>query len=188
MEKYRNITQDGLLIMYSNGKVFNKKTKSYISPIKDRFGSMYIGTNVNGKAIHFSLRKKLNELFPELFIQDNEVYKDIVGYEGLYQISNLGNVRSFVRNRILKNKVDSDGYNTINLYKNRKCTTYKVHRLVAEYFISTSDMTINHIDFDKTNNSVDNLEYMTSIDNIINAWKNGRYDTEKFRNRRLKTA
>ena len=172
----RNITQDGILVIYEDGRVFNNKTKKYLTILAD--GS--VNTKVNGIAYHFSVTRKLNELFPENYVSVNEIYKDIKGFEGLYQISNFGNVRSFVRNRILKHKIDVDGYCLVNLYKNKKCTTLKVHRLVAEHFIHPSNLTVNHIDFDKTNNSVPNLQYMSNVDNIKDAWINGRYNTDKF--------
>ena len=92
-----------------------------------------------------------------------EIWKDIKDFEGLYMISNLGNVKSFYTNKILKLKKDKDGYLHINLYKNKKQYTLKVHRLVAEAFIPNVNnyREINHIDENKTNNVVENLEWCT---------------------------
>ena len=66
-----------------------------------------------------------------------EIWKDILGYEGLYQVSNFGRVKStkFGKERILKLTKDKDGYLIVNLYKNNKSKTLKVHRLVAEVFL-----------------------------------------------------
>lgn len=92
-----------------------------------------------------------------------EVWKDIKDFEGLYMISDLGNVKSFYRNKLLKLKKDKDGYSHINLYKNKKQYTLKVHRLVAQAFIPNVNnyKEINHKDENKANNVVDNLEWCT---------------------------
>ena len=70
---------------------------------------------------------------------ENEIWKDIPEFEGLYQISNLGRVKSLKRNNILKSFYDKDGYKRVCLYKkidNKDCRKYKyVHKLVAENFI-----------------------------------------------------
>ena len=93
----------------------------------------------------------------------NEVWKDIVGYEGLYQVSDKGRIKSlwFGKERILKPGTDRDGYLRVSLCKNGKKKTYQVHRLVVKVFISnTNDLPqINHKDEVKTNNSVENLEW-----------------------------
>lgn len=107
---------------------------------------------------------------------NKEIWKDIEGYEGLYQVSNLGRVKSFPRNgtikeeRILKpNKVG--GYLQVALqnHKNRKYK--KVHRLVAETFIPNLEnkREVNHIDGDKTNNCVENLEWVTTSENQLHS-------------------
>lgn len=97
----------------------------------------------------------------------NEVWKDIEGYEGLYQVSNLGNVRSLNYGctgeiKLLKQSTDC-GYKRINLYKNGKRERYLVHRLVAMTFIPNLDNLpmVNHKDEDKSNNNVNNLEWCT---------------------------
>lgn len=98
-----------------------------------------------------------------------EKWKDIKKYEGKYQVSNLGNVRSLNyhrENKIkrLKKSNDKAGYLVVGLCKNGKIRTYKVHRLVAEAFIFNPDNLpqINHKDENKNNNSVFNLEWCTS--------------------------
>ena len=68
-----------------------------------------------------------------------EIWKDVKGYEGLYQVSNLGRIKSLRTNRILKNIKDKDGYEIIffSIHQNQKC--FKIHRLVAEAFIPNPD-------------------------------------------------
>ena len=95
-----------------------------------------------------------------------EIWKDIEGYEGLYQVSNQGNVKSLKRKYVLADKIlipriDTDGYALVNLSKHNKKTTFKIHRLVAETFIPNPDNLpeINHKDENKLNNKADNLEW-----------------------------
>lgn len=97
-----------------------------------------------------------------------ELWKDIPGYEGLYQVSDCGNVRSLNwRNTgIVKNlylKPHNKGYLQVELVKNRKKKMLTVHRLVAATFIPNPDNlpVINHKDENKSNNRVDNLEWCT---------------------------
>ena len=93
----------------------------------------------------------------------NEVWKDIVGYEGHYQVSNLGRVKSikFGKEKILKQAFDKDGYLQSVLSKNNKHITFLTHRLVAKAFIDNPNnyCEINHKDENKQNNCVDNLEW-----------------------------
>lgn len=90
-----------------------------------------------------------------------EEWKDIKGYEGLYQVSNLGRVKR--HDRILKQAYSDRGYSLVCISKNNKPKTFRVHRLVAESFIQNQENkpTVNHIDEDKTNNAVFNLEWAT---------------------------
>lgn len=127
-----------------------------------------------------------------------EVWADIEGFEGYYQVSNLGNVRSLDRTivqsnnkirhfkgRILKQKIDKDGYATVMLRKRtegvRKSVT--VHRLVAEAFIPNLDNkpTINHRNGIKTDNSAQNLEWSTHRENTTHAIRTGLIDIEHFK-------
>lgn len=105
-----------------------------------------------------------------------EIWKDIKGYEGIYQVSNLGKVKSLTRNslnnsntkdRLLKQGVTKKGYASVTLCKDKVRRTYRVHRLVAEAFIPNHENKpqVNHIDEDKTNNRDDNLEWMTNKEN-----------------------
>ncbi len=101
-----------------------------------------------------------------------EIWKDIEGYEGLYQVSNLGDVRSLKyaggnKVKILK-QGNVNGYKRVSLHKNNKQKNYFVHRLVAMTFIPNPNNLplVNHKDENKTNNSVDNLEWCTQKYNI----------------------
>lgn len=87
-----------------------------------------------------------------------EEWRDIIGYNGKYQVSNLGNVRSV--NRILKKQLDRYGYFFVHLSLNNKSKCKKVHRLVAESFIPEYSelLQVNHKNEIKTDNRVENLE------------------------------
>ena len=94
---------------------------------------------------------------------DNEIWKDIEGYEGLYQVSNLGRVKNIKRSRLLKPCPDTNGYLRVDLFKNSKMSHKRVHRLVAKAFIPNPNNhpVVNHKDADKSNNDVSNLEWCT---------------------------
>lgn len=96
----------------------------------------------------------------------NEIWKDITGYEELYQVSNYGRVRSLktLKRKVLKPVKTSNGYYCVTLYKNGTKVLKKVHRLVAEAFIPNhyNLPQVNHKDEDKSNNIVDNLEWCDS--------------------------
>ena len=102
-----------------------------------------------------------------------EVWKDICGYEGLYQVSNLGRVRSLhYRNtdevRELFLKPHNRGYLQVELHKNGDRKMFTVHRLVAIAFVEgfSEDREVNHIDENKHNNRADNLEWMSTSENV----------------------
>ena len=97
-----------------------------------------------------------------------EQWKQIAGYEGLYEVSNYGNVYSIRNKKILKLSKDNLGYLRVMLCKNDKQKSFLVHRLVAIAFIPNPEnkATVNHIDEDKTNNHVYNLEWMSRGDNV----------------------
>ena len=113
--------------------------------------------------------------------RDNEIFKDIPGYEGDYQVSNQGRIKSFKRypqGKILCLKKDMCGYRQIGLSRNNKSKSVTVHSLVILAFVGKGPdgMDINHIDGDKTNNHVDNLEYCTHHKNMRHAIKSGLLD------------
>lgn len=95
----------------------------------------------------------------------NEQWKTIKGYEGKYEVSNKGKVRSFLQNKIKELRINHDrsGYCTVVLYKDNSCKTVKVHRLVAQAFLENplSLPCVNHKNEIKTDNRVENLEYCT---------------------------
>ena len=106
-----------------------------------------------------------------------EEFRDIEGYEGLYQVSNLGRVKSFhkMNYKILKNRISTTGYFCVLLTKNTKSSRFKVHRLVAKAFISNpkNKKQVNHKNGIKTENIVHNLEWNTASENIKHAFKLG---------------
>lgn len=97
-----------------------------------------------------------------------EIFKDIKLFENLYQISNLGNIKSITRNKLLKLQTSTYGYKTINLHKNNIQYTFTIHRLVANAFISNINNfpEINHKDGNKENNTYLNLEWCTRSYNM----------------------
>lgn len=102
-----------------------------------------------------------------------EEWKDIKGYEGLYAVSNEGQVKSLRTGKIHKERLTFDGYVKATLTVNYKAKDYRVHRLVAEAFIPNIDNkeTVNHKDGVKTNNNVNNLEWATRSEQNIHSYK-----------------
>ena len=125
-----------------------------------------------------------------------EIWKDIEGYEGLYQVSNLGNVKRLRHGdykcvqgyRVFPERLkilsfDKKGYLQVGLSKNNKQTMRRVHRLVAEAFIPNPNEypMINHKDENKANNNVNNLEWCDARYNVIyslNRKRTGKGDTD----------
>lgn len=107
-----------------------------------------------------------------------EIWKDIVGYEGRYKVSNLGRVLStgvYLDGRIyepkfIKQRKDIGGYMTVGLYKGRKGKTFKVHRLVAMSFIPNPNNLpcVDHINTNRADNKVENLRWVTHVENCNN--------------------
>ena len=102
-----------------------------------------------------------------------EIWKPIPNYEELYMVSNLGRVKSVKRDKILKEQLNERGYLRVSLSKNNKQKIYSVHRLVMITFIGYEEgKQVNHIDGDKTNNRLDNLEWTTQSENMKHAYDN----------------
>ena len=111
-----------------------------------------------------------------MFKEEREIWKDIEGYEGLYQVSNLGRVRSLERidasghhrkGIMLAGRTVRGGYLNVRLYRYGSEKNKLVHRIGAETFIPNPDNLpqVNHKDEDKTNNQVENLEWCTALYN-----------------------
>lgn len=97
---------------------------------------------------------------------DEEIWKEVKGYEGIYKISNYGNVVNIKTGKILKH-IDIKGYMCVYLYKNKKKKKHYIHRLVGENFIPNLNNLpeINHKDENKKNNYVENLEWCSKLYN-----------------------
>lgn len=104
---------------------------------------------------------------------EKEIWKDIKGYEGFYQVSNMGRIRSI--DGVTRKPVKYGLYLTIQLSKNGTEKLFYIHRLVALTFISNplNKKEVNHIDGNKLNNMVKNLEWVTRRENAIHSIKNG---------------
>lgn len=131
-------------------------------------------------------------------IKKKEIWKNIINYENLYQISNYGRIKSLERiiinkyneKRLFKEKmlsccINENGYYRIGLQKNKLNQEYfKVSRLVAIHFINNPENKpqVNHIDGNKLNNYYENLEWVTAKENTVHAYKNNlanNYHSEK---------
>lgn len=112
-----------------------------------------------------------------------EIWKNIKGYEGLYQVSNLGRIRKIVLQSVL-----NDGYKCFNLIKDNNKKIMKVHRAVAEAFIPNpkNKPQVNHIDGNKQNNNVSNLEWVTASENMIHAIKTGLVPNKSIKEKRIR--
>lgn len=118
-----------------------------------------------------------------------EIWKDIPGYEGLYQVSNLGNVRSLNYNHTNEIRLLTPENNCGYLRYQLKGKHYGAHKLVAMTFITNPNKLtqINHIDGNKHNNMVENLEWCTPKENTIHALQSGLVDMHKIIMRDKKT-
>lgn len=123
-----------------------------------------------------------------------ENWKEIKGYEGIYEISNKGRVRTAEnkvtyselhgkrvwKQRVLKLKTDKNGYKRVSLWKNKQSKDFLVHRLVADAFIEKEKKKdlVNHKDGNPSNNYKENLEWCTAKGNVEHAFQNGLMTTQ----------
>lgn len=125
-----------------------------------------------------------------------EVWKDVVGFEQYYEVSNMGNVRSkeriqafpfdetkigIVKSKMMKQTPNSRGYYRVSLSDRKKTKQFFVHRLVAQAFVKNPKNlpVVNHLDFDYTNNRADNLEWTTLKGNVQYSLVRGRFKRTK---------
>lgn len=113
-------------------------------------------------------------------MNDNEIWKSINDFEELYQVSNKGRIRNASK-KILKTALNHNGYVTVYLSKHSKKYVKRVHRLVAEAFIANPDnkVQVNHIDGNKQNNNILNLEWCDASENIRHAYKNNLFEKQR---------
>ena len=126
---------------------------------------------------------------------NNEFWKDVIGFEGRYQVSNLGNIRSIQTNhgkyqeRLIPTRARSDTctYQYVQMWLKNKPHTEAVHRVVAKAFIPNPENKpmVNHIDGVKTNNRVDNLEWATCSENHKHAFDTGLRNASHLIERQL---
>lgn len=120
-----------------------------------------------------------------------EIWKEVEGFEGYYEVSNLGRFRSmdrivefkdgrkhFYKSKMLQGSISSYGYIEVKLCRNNKAISIGLHRLVAKTFIPRDDydeLEVNHINYDRSDNRVENLEWITHKDNVHHSSDKGRY-------------
>lgn len=131
-------------------------------------------------------------MIKQTFSEIEELWVDVKDYEGLYQVSNLGRVKSLdrinkhsegniriIKGKILKIQINNKrgGYCEISIHKEGHEKRFRLNRLVAIHFIPNPNNLpeVNHIDGKKENNRADNLEWMTSIENKHHGWENNLY-------------
>lgn len=186
----------------SNDKVIRNKTTLYelkqFLP-KDR-KSLYVALTKDGRTLSKRVETIYYKAFGDDDKKDiglkNEIWIDVVGYENIYQISNYGRVRSidryieqshsdgyiykrFIKGKLLSlNRTNGNGYHVVQLsngYNNKPKGNEYIHILVAKHFIPNPENkpTVNHIDGNKSNNKIDNLEWATQLEQMKHAYRLG---------------
>jgi hypothetical protein len=121
-----------------------------------------------------------------------EVFKDIPGYEGVYQVSNLGGIKSldrkvthkncvprFKKGKIITPAINKYGYKQVVLSLNSKQKSICLHLLIARTFINNeTKLQVNHKDFNKLNNNISNLEFVTHLENLIHKSENSKHSSK----------
>lgn len=127
-----------------------------------------------------------------------EIWKDVEGYEGLYQVSSYGRVKSLSRVKKYKNHIcitkeiilrlaTDKGYKKVGLTNNKVRKTEKVHRLVANAFLGVNKhLCVNHKDCNRSNNNIENLEWVTHLENVRHARENNRFPKLKLSSEHIK--
>jgi hypothetical protein len=164
--------------------------KDGVQAIDDKFLEWFVkNPSCEEVEVEGHIYKGQDETEYRIIIPNLEVWKDVIGYEGLYQVNDYGNVKSLSRtitkgnityvtkDRLLKQSVDSVGYPYVNLSDYKKQKTFRVHQLVAVAFLNhTPDkhkgLVIDHIDGDKLNNMITNLQLITNKKNTSKDRKN----------------
>lgn len=122
---------------------------------------------------------------------EKEVWKDIEGYNGRYQISNYGRVWNTATQSYMKPQMKKTGYYSINLMRaNKKIVTERIHRLVALYFCQKTEgcNVVNHLDCDKTNNYYKNLEWTTVSGNTKHCYEHNELFRKQVNENSIKGA
>ena len=112
----------------------------------------------------------------------NSRFLYVPSYEGMYSVSDLGNVWSHKSEMLMSQCTDGDGYLQLGLRKNRKQTSFRVHRLIMLAFKGASNLQVNHMNGIKTDNRLINLEYCDHRHNIAHAVSTGLRDHKGERN------
>lgn len=191
------IGYEGLYKININGEVFSIRTNRILTLFKRNNKDM-VGLSKNGKSTSVSIDTLLHKAFPDLQIKtknlEDEIWKDIENYESIYQISNCGRIKSldryiyqrdaegnlyerFVPEKVLSlKKNNGNGYIVASLSNGfeQQSSNFYIHILVAKHFIPNifNKPTVNHIDGNKSNNCVNNLEWATQKEQAQHAIKN----------------
>lgn len=179
MEKLRQIYQDKFIWIdhhISAIKAADERTNNYYEGLRDtKFAACELTWQ------YFFPNEPMPEIIRLLGRYDcfghRQIWKSVVGYEGLYEVSNQGNVRSLHKEtKELSIANSKRGYRVVSLYKDGNATMKNVHQLVAKAFIPNPENKpcINHKDFNRLNNYVENLEWCTYAENNLHSIEEGK--------------
>ncbi len=168
---FRTIPEFDLYEMDLNKVIRHKETKNIKSPHR---GGSNVRLYKDGKELSRKIDKLFDATFPELV-------KGVVLHPYTkYRITESGEVYSMYEAKVLAPVVNATGYLTVNLVvgDTKLAKSELVHRLVAKAYLGNSDLEVNHKDGNKTNNSIDNLEWVTGSENVYHAVATGLYATK----------